>query len=294
MKKIFIIVILLLFVSLKVSSQQDSWKVWHGEDIKYSIYNDSIAIFDYYDCGRRKIVRVFRQTIKKNMLTLNDYKYTKSFYDFKILFQSPDTLILEPFNKYSSLGICDKNKLFFINKNSFKDEIFNFQIITYRKKDPKQIIYIDSTGLFVFDSESSLKDHTPLIYNLYIDNPDEITIYGNKKKDEPARMTEYHQDEGLWVGQLSFIQLIELKKILIDFEFEKLPMSQEDINDFKSDKTSLTISFNNKQKTIYRDPLNDFNHRLLNYFFYLIFSGKLENISEGTQDYFYYKRLIRQ
>jgi hypothetical protein len=293
MKKIFIIVILLLLVALKVSSQQDSWKVWHGEDMKYSIYNDSIAIFDYYDCGRRKIVRVFRQTLKKNMLTLNDYKYTKSFYDFKILFQSPDTLILEPFNKYSSLEICDKNKLFFINKNSFKDEIFNFQFVTYRKKDPKQIIYIDSTGLFIFDNESNLKDHSPLIYNFYIDNPDENTIYGNNRKDKPPRLSEYHQDEGLWVGQLSFIQLIELKKILINFEFEKLPISQEDINDFKPDQTSLTISFNNKQKTIYNYPLYDSHELLLNYFYYIVIYGKLENISEGTQDYLYYKRLIR-
>lgn len=151
----------------------------------------------------------------------------------------------------------DKNKLFFINKNSSKDEIFNFQIVTYRKKDPKQIIYIDSTGLFVFDSESSLKDHSPLMYNVFTENPDEIILYGNNKKTEPPRLSMYYyySDEGLWVGQLSFIQLIELKKILSNFGFENLPMSQEDINDFKSDETSLTISFNNKQKTIYSYPV---------------------------------------
>mgnify|MGYP006869429173 CR=1 FL=1 len=96
MKKIFIIVILLLFVSLKVSSQQDSWKIWHGEDIKYSIYNDSIAIFDYFDYRGRKVEEVFRQTLNKNILTLSHCRYTKNFYVFKILFQNPDTLILEP------------------------------------------------------------------------------------------------------------------------------------------------------------------------------------------------------
>ena len=131
------------------------------------------------------------------------------------------------------------------------------------------------------------------MYNVFNENPDEIMLYGNKKKTEPPRLSMYNRDEGLWVGQLSLKQLAELKEILIHLGFEKLPMSQEDINDFKSDQTSLTISFNNKQKTIYSYPLYQFCDQLLHYINCIIISEKLENISEGDQYYDYYKRLIR-